>query len=728
MAHSPQHSTQKAGKSSLRKLLEPLSKPLDDPSTDASKFHPLGASTNAGDDPSTVLEIGSRPTNLESSLTPPFCARVEKAVRSVMSSSLDPASPHVQMISFFCEWELPAFMRNEFDCHQRISDVVTLVGTMSPYHALATTCSEYIYQNWPDGGPILLAVIQELFESDSKQTSPAQLQVEVAQTLCWLAAAFRSSPLATIARSEVVFEAASLQQVDFVLTLMDLVHLTDTTMCWYSLFTHAPMAVQFPVLPRKEGIGLEISPVLMANLAGTVMVVEFQGGLILKGLSTALIPVKYCNDGAALQWHLYYSEAADGFMTGLNEIEDYLKVQDPAILFQKTAYLGWCKHASVLLGTHHLDYTTVNWSSPAPEQSKVAISGFSLGLASNGLGFFGPSATMNFAIARSQRTRYVDIEQQLEDRLRLSTTKPALLYDTSSQRAWLVPVTCLLLQMMHLRHHQITSRVPSNSTTTMPYADSAGEGGLEAYRILSEHLQPGSAATPLGNNAAWRDTLARLYTGLDMAHKNAEELNKRPWQDMSEIFGFELLDIVLAESPFRFSQRKVQKQSGGWAPIGQKVGYVLFCSGLGDALVPSNRRGNNQNCEHCCRVPPGNDFLSAYVACFRETLARQGEHAGSMLLDDQEYEETLYHDCKGEEKGRCIQLQTYESIIQASKEASIPAPVTFTNGGLRQGHSGAVIIGKTTKLWKRNIPTGNKPTITPKARKNVLSRILFRLS
>ncbi|KAI4188248.1 MAG: hypothetical protein LQ346_005356 [Caloplaca aetnensis] len=488
------------------------------------------------------------------------------------------------------------------------------------------------------------------------------------------------------------------------------------------------MAVQFPVLPRKEGIGLEISPVLMANLAGTVMVVEFQGGLILKGLSTALIPVNYCNDGAAVQWHLHYSESADGFMTGLDEIEDYLKIQDPATLFQKTAYLGWCKHASVLLGTNQLDYTTVNWSSPAPEQSKVAISGFSLGLASNGLGIFGPSATMNFAIARSQRTRYVDIEQQLEDRLRLSTTKPALLYDTSSQRAWLIPVTCLLLQMMHLRHHQMTSRVPSNSTTTMPYAESTEEGGLEAYRILSAYLQPDSGATPLGDHAAWRETLARLYTGLDMAHKNAIDSKTGPLHDNSEIFGFELLDIVLAESPFRFSQRKVQKQSGGWAPIGQKVGYVLFCSGLGDALVPSNRRGNNQNCEHCSRVPPGYDFLSAYVACFRETLARQGEHAGARLLDDQEYVKTLYHDCKGKETGRCIQLQTYDSIIQASNEASIPAPATSMNGDLHQGNSGAVIIGKNTKLWKRNIPTGNQPAITPKAPNNVLRRILFRLS
>ncbi|KAL8924354.1 MAG: hypothetical protein Q9208_004136 [Pyrenodesmia sp. 3 TL-2023] len=473
------------------------------------------------------------------------------------------------------------------------------------------------------------------------------------------------------------------------------------------------MAVQFPLPRREEGAGLEISPVLMASLAGIVMVVELQDGLILKGLSTALIPVKYCNNGAAIQWHLLHTESPDGFLEALGTDKDFLKVKDPAILFEKTAYLGWCKHASILLGTHALDYTTVNWSSPAPEQSKVTISGYSFGLASNGLGFFGPAATVNFAIAKSQRTRYVEIEQQLEDRLRLSITKPALVYDTSTQRAWLVPVTSLLLQMMHLRQHQLTSRVPCNNTSDMPYADPTVEGGYEAYLILSMHLQPDSATTSLGNQAAWRDTLSLLYTGLDMALKNASDFKTRPQQDECEIFGFELLDIVRADSPFRFSQRKVQKQSGGWAPIGQHVGYVLFCSGLGNALVPSSRPGTNRICEHCSRLPAGCDYLSAYVPCFQETLVRQGEHAVSKLLDDKEYEQSLYHDCTGTNGGRCVQPRTYDSLFQASKEASIPTTVGAGNGSLHTGNDGAIVIGKRTKLLKRTFVAKPNSILVP---------------
>lgn len=442
----------------------------------------------------------------------------------------------------------------------------------------------------------------------------------------------------------------------------------------------------------------------MARLAGIVMVVEFQGGLILKGLSTALIPVKYCDGGAAIQWHLLHTKSADGFLDDLEYKEDFLKIQDPTILLQRKAYLGWCKDASILLGTSNFNYPAVSWSTSTPERSKILVSGFSLGLASNGLGFFGPSATMNFTIAKSQRTRYIDIEQQLEDRLKLSVTKPALVYDTSTQRAWLVPVTCLLLQMMHLRHHQMASRVPDNSTSTMPYAKTTVEGGYEAYQILVGHLQPGSR-TALGDQLAWRDTLARLYTGLDMALKTASDFDNRPQPDESEVAGFELLDIVLAESPFRLSHRRVRKQSGGWARIGQHVGYVLFCSGFGEALIPSPASQSNRLCEQCSRIPSGCDYLSAYVPCFQETLLRQGEHAVSRFLSSTEYEESLYHDCDGTNGGRCPPLQTYDNLFQAARKASSPTTTGALNEFPNTRNCGAIVIGKRANLLRRNVPT-----------------------
>lgn len=62
-------------------------------------------------------------------------------------------------------------------------------------------------------------------------------------------------------------------------------------MCWYLLFVNAVLAIQFPIAERTHGYDIKLSPFLMARLAGIIMLVYFLGRYILKGLSTALIPI-----------------------------------------------------------------------------------------------------------------------------------------------------------------------------------------------------------------------------------------------------------------------------------------------------------------------------------------------------------------------------------------------------------------------------------------------------
>lgn len=107
-----------------------------------------------------------------SSSTKQFCARVERAVLSVVSSNLVPASAQLNMTtSCLCEWDLPLFLQKNFEFNQKISSVITLVGAMPAYDGYATTCSEYISQTWPDGGPVLLQAIEELFQTTTSQES-----------------------------------------------------------------------------------------------------------------------------------------------------------------------------------------------------------------------------------------------------------------------------------------------------------------------------------------------------------------------------------------------------------------------------------------------------------------------------------------------------------------------------------------------------------------------------
>ncbi|KAL8646118.1 MAG: hypothetical protein Q9210_006313 [Variospora velana] len=424
------------------------------------------------------------------------------------------------------------------------------------------------------------------------------------------------------------------------------------------------------------------------------MVVEFQGGMVLKGLSTVLIPIRRCDQGTTIQWHLFHTDLPDGSLdlkdpeTGAKDI-NFLKVNDPAVLFEAKAYLGWCKPAMILLGTSEADYGSIGWSAPAPEPSRVAVSGFSIGLSSAGLGIFGPSATLNFAVAKAQRTRFMDIEQQLKDRLSLSISKPALVYDTLTQRGWLVPTTSLLLHMVHLRHRELGSSLSAIANTEPTFASTEGNGGFEAHEVLMAQLQPSS-------DTSWRNTLSVFFTALDMALKDVTELKKSVSRnETSEIYGYELLDVVRAESPFRFSQRKIRQGSGGWASVARQVGYVLFCSGLGDAIVPG--AGCNHLCEPWRKVPSGQDYLAGYSPCIGEVLARQGIYGCSRHLHDSEYEQMVYEECSHQDGQRCSRMITYDNLLESVKETTMATPSLFTS---TSSTSGAMIIGKTTKLLK----------------------------
>lgn len=555
-------------------------------------------------------------------------------------------------------------------------------------------------------------------------TGPMGLQVEIAEALCWLTATFRISCSPSIAASTVILEKVgngssrtrtkSLEQ-DFVLTLSPLVPLQGSGLCWTPLFTNIAMAVQFPVPRRNEGVGLEIPPLLMAHLAGIVLVVEFQGGMILKGLSTALVPMKQCDDGKAVQWHLFHTDSRDGFLDLKDPISgeaqiDFLKVKDPAILFEKRAYLGWCKHAKILLGTEESDYASLSWSAPSAERSRTTLSGFSLGLSSNGLGIFGPSATINFAVAKYQRTRFMNIEQQLKDRLRMSLSKPTLVFDTSTRRGWLVPTTSVLIHMIHPRRRELGQCGPAPNDAEPEFANPREGDGLGPYEVLMTHLQPSS-------QTSWKETLAIFFTALDMALKEVTEPRTPARSESSEIYGYEMLDVVRADSPFRFSQRKIQKESGGWALIAQDVGYVLFCSGLGDAIVPGE--GSNRLCGQWAKVPSHCDYLSAYVPCVCEILERQGWHGGLQTLRN-----CLYEDCDHKNEERCVRLRTYKSLLELPTEIAAYACQPATCGQTTRASDGAIVFGKSTKLLKRALPV--EPDGGVVARDKKRSNSLFR--
>lgn len=664
-------------------------------------------------------------------------------------------------VAYRCSWEVLHVLQDEHEPNQPLSGIVTLTGTLE--NAQVATCGEYITQTWPNAGPFLLEAIEDALKAaqntplayDLPSRAPAQesvdgfreielsvekasltagkiirpivlrvqgfmrFQVEVAEILAWLTAAIRISESTELklSRARLLFTQYSTdtEQFDFWIepeTLENFQHKADS--CWHPLFVNSVIAVQFPVRERFQGIGVDISPMLMATLAGTVTAVEFRGGLILKGLSTALIPVRQLRGEQAIQWHLEVTDSTEGIIqtkgleaseTENGEFEMY-RVENVGTFWDNRAYLGWCSVTNILLGTKEIDYSHVTWSDTVQHQKTINFNSFSVGLAPAGGGIGGPTVSANFAVGKRNRPVFMQIEQALEDRLKLSILKPQLSYDTLSKRAWLVPTVCMLLHMMHLRLRELVNCLkPSEqqSIAKMPFASITQEGGLEAYRILVKYLRT-EEVSPLGSSETWKDTLAKFCVGLDMAlNESIVAKEKASSASSSELCGFELMDIVRADSPFKFTQRKIQRESGGWATAAENLGYALFCSGIGDAMIPGE--GANLLCRNWQRVPRNSDYLCAYVPCIAEILARQGKHTSHQRLIANEFRQSHYKHCLHEENSRCFHLQTFDKISDPPLLESRGGPAstdasTCGSSTLSGGNCGALIFGKITKMTK----------------------------
>jgi hypothetical protein len=460
-----------------------------------------------------------------------------------------------------------------------------------------------------------------------------EAQMEVAETLSWLAAAVRSSSSSGLMTSEIrfsqIWEKSEIHshQARFSIDMRSLEqHPFGTKMCWHPLFNSIVLAGQFPIARRNEGDGLELSPRLMVMLAVSALSVPFRGGSVLRGLSTVLIPIKKYNGGQAIQWHLFVADSPDhpvdqdDLNAELGGIR-ILEVKDACTLLyhSKKAYLGWCQYADILLGTKD-SYKTVNSSHPSETSSQDRFSGASVGTGSSISAGLGPlrgtvqvNATLNYAVAKNVQPNYMKPKQELKEVLAFSRTTPCLLYDTSSECAWLVPQSCVLLQMMHLRQREWKKAGLTNEVEFGPFietsGDAGGDAGGNALRILSK-ISEGESRTAHGSSDEWRTALINLHIVLQWARKGVTDaLDKNGGSQTGWIYGYELLDVASISSDYRFNERKVRCLSSGLEKITGQIGYALFATGLGNVIVPHPKRdqtqfGLSQN-TYWVRIPHG---------------------------------------------------------------------------------------------------------------------------
>lgn len=383
--------------------------------------------------------------------------------------------------------------------------------------------------------------------------------------------------------------------------------------CWLPLFESGVIAKRSqPELTRSEKEdcfhGLEVSFDLMVQLSGVEIPVLIDGGVILVGYQTALVPTHIA--GSSIQWHLETSSESRLNPFKLRSTRsNRVKEPDWKSFKNLRCFIGWCRSAHINLGTSMLT-DEVRWSSERSQEKTLRWSGISVGAqAITGSPLqIGPVGQMTFTFVHNKIT--FSPSRVYAKMLKDTSKEVVIVVDCSDRRAWLVPKLSLLLHMTHVwvRRHEI-------QPNPVPYADAHHVGGS-----VEQTLRDCGDIALLGQGEdclRLRQLLLGLNINLVKSRQHTEDATRR------KLFGFEFMDIV-CEPPHGGMMRRTEIKSGGkgWYGLSDLADAVVFCAGLGHAITAG--KVEDGTCTKCTTLPANFYYLAAPLSCLNELIKRQG--------------------------------------------------------------------------------------------------------
>ncbi|KAL1872744.1 hypothetical protein Daus18300_004290 [Diaporthe australafricana] len=552
-----------------------------------------------------------------------------------------------------CEWELPSVAQQlpvsarqlgdsrSDDIQSRLGNFVTITGSRGVMEC--STCAQFLKNMWGKSGTKALKALSRgvsLLEHDltSSPGSDSSQNVEVHATdthivirvgedqpdaqsfinaVVWTCAAVRINPQGTAdsgARSQLQMSkatqllslaGASLQSQALVYGLEQLTVCSDEGLgpqanCWTGLFNSGIVA--FHRLERQWGNGLEISFDMMVHLSGVENVYHFEGGIILVGFFTALVPISYDKVTNIIQWHFEES-------------------QDMNRLRTSRCFLGWFARANILLGTRQLVVNSQNrlrWSTKTREHHQsLRREGFE---ATGQLGFTaGPINTALQLVSTwhfHSNVQHFYRHEQYSTALRLGRGNVAIIIDSESKQVWLVPMLSVALHLCHRYFQEADSSGQINNP--LPFADPAPDGASEAARVLEsggDILVFGAAGDP--DAESLRQLSLRINTNmLNTAGAREPSRNKT-------LFASELMAMVT--EPGRGSPLKKIKAAAdaeSWVGLVERADFVGVCANIGHLIKPDSP--SRDSCT-CSTLPSDKYFLAAHMRCLDALSQREGD-------------------------------------------------------------------------------------------------------
>jgi hypothetical protein len=413
--------------------------------------------------------------------------------------------------------------------------------------------------------------------------------------------------------------------------------------CWRSLFPYGVIAKGFPIRPRLEGKGLEISFANMALISRCLSFVEYENGLIAHGLTSILIPMNELPQDDALQWHLEDKTKQDlqrqrlariSQILRLHIIRDWYKELDPNQLVNRRSFLGWAENAKVVFGTK--DYhPQFEWSEAprSPTKNHVTSYGFTFGYSILGIQAQGTMTRIPIAAKSAIQSAQ---EQDVYDALAKGQDHHVLVYDNSKKLGHYLPQVSVALQLAHSRIAKCGYRL---------YKGELAIGEDESFMFANPGAD-GNAEACLAVRACCKLTVWKDQTEENSAKESFIEFFRKSWHILTDIaenldsadtdfqmvgdvapkyiHGVELIDAMNMESSLKIKRVKIDQP---WGHLTSEQPAVLLSKNLPPAIICESQH----LCKSWTNVPTDKNYLVTTGLIVQSLLEHQSEGLGQRL-------------------------------------------------------------------------------------------------
>lgn len=491
----------------------------------------------------------------------------------------------------------------------------------------------------------------------------------------------------------------------------------EPSWCWLDLVSSsAVIAHHFPVPSRNEEMGLEIPIGILAHLAGVHHVVEFNGGVVMKGPTSMLLPVERTYD--VVQWHLVSSRETNGglltYQDGLQQCRQRMLVDkvDTKSLHHTRAVVGWCGHAVTRLGLDEMNYDNLEYSAAAYDKPALSFSGVAIGVQhfATGQANFKPGPKDHSRWHRERKGTYRDV-------LNWAATTKILLYDTAEKRAWLVRADEVILHVIQKQRFDrpfvtngqpVKLKIGSSAADTLSLnktsviRDNGDIDDEDEHEMFKDLVQK-----------TWSLIEAHVAWEVELGRSQGREVNL-PMRE--ELAGFEFMAIAEERSPYVRKRCKISgKTNGGWISLVNDIcPLVLFASGFEDVILPDYRvlmESSGTQTDPLCHswrsVPKDCDYLATRTETIVDLYYTSGHRLDRKCLTNSgllwHQSGLVFGPCQEPGSYRCF-CNRLQQVMPGHHVGTVKAPL----GDLQP--DGAVIFDRSSfdsspALSKRKAPT-----------------------